>query len=124
MASTDKAAEEHGGPEKRAPLPKFPGQDALLHEAVQWREVRDDKLTELKLLDVAKGGTPSGVEEIVDVPLHMFPTVPPGHPNEYKVQMDRISAQRTNLANKAKRFRIWMTAWKRIPTHLGMHLIL
>ena len=35
MATADKAAEEHGGPEKRAPLPTFPGQDALLHEAVK-----------------------------------------------------------------------------------------
>ena len=60
-------------------LPAFPGQDALLHEAVKWREVRDDVLTDKQLLDVAKGGTPNGVSEIVDV---LSPETPPPAPSE------------------------------------------
>ena len=30
-----------------------------------------------------------------------------GHPMEYKVQLDRMQALRTNKANEAKRFRLW-----------------
>ena len=50
--------------------------------------MRDDKLTEARLLHVAKGGEPAGIDEIVDVPIDAIPAVPPGHPSEYKFRMD------------------------------------
>ena len=46
---------EDPGERKSKSLPEFPGQDALLHEAVKWREIRDDILTDRQLLDVRLG---------------------------------------------------------------------
>ena len=81
MATVDKSTEKHEidpGRRGSVTLPPFPGQDALLHEAMHWREVRDDMLTEARLLHVAKGGEPAGIDEIVDVPIDAIPAVPPG----------------------------------------------
>ena len=117
MATADSTAEEHirsGTKEPNSSLPKFPGQDALLHEATKWRETRDDILSQHKLMEVAMGGKPDGIDEIVDMPLDSIPRVPAGHPMEYKFQMDYIHATRTNKANEAKRFRLWTDAWTKV----------
>ena len=58
----------------------------------------DAVLSQHKLMEVAMGGKPDGVDEIVDVPLASIPRLPPGHPMEYKVQMDHMHAVRTNKA--------------------------
>ena len=85
-----------------------------MHEATKWRETRNDVLSQHKLMEVAMGGKPDGVDEIVDVPLASIPRLPPGHPMEYKVQMDYMHAVRTNKANEAKRFRLWTDAWTQV----------
>ena len=69
MRSVEKSTDGSNEPGKFQPkviLPPFPGQDALLHDANKWREIRDDRLTSVGLLDVAKGGTPSGINDLVD----------------------------------------------------------
>ena len=85
MGAADTSTEGHSdlGNQKKSTLPKFPGQDALLHEATKWRETRNDVLSQHKLMEVAMGGKPDGVDEIVDVPLASIPRLPPGHPMEY-----------------------------------------
>ena len=87
MASTSPGVDKGndlGNTKGKITLPPFPGQDALLHEANKWREVRDDCLTEHGLLDVARGGEPRGIADLVDYDLSSMPFVPAGHPQALK----------------------------------------
>ena len=59
-------------------LEPYPGPDALIHTAEQWRKSRDNRLAAAGLLHVAKGGAPPGIDKIQDYPLDAMPTPAPG----------------------------------------------
>ena len=89
MAPTQNAVggDDDSGRPAKGKLPAFPGQDALLHDAQKWREERDDLLTSLKLLDVARGGEPLGLDKFQDFPLDLMPEPAPGSAHEHKMRI-------------------------------------
>ena len=73
------------------------------------RGTRNDVLSQHKLMEVAMGGKPDGVDEIVDIPLASIPRLPPGSLTHGRVETrkgneERAEIQRSLLAERKVSF--------------------
>ena len=96
-----------------------PGEDALLHTRIEWKDSAIYRLADAGLLAVAEGEIPSEATEIVDVPLDEYPILPSDHPHFYRNHTERLRISATNKANKIKRRNITLRSWTHLYSSLA-----
>ena len=100
---------DHPGARVRAPLLlKFPGENPVLHTAVQWWESTQTKLATAQLLKSANGKTPDSAARIQDTNLSEIPELPATDRDHHRRQELRIATRKKNAINRMDRHRIIM----------------
>ena len=86
----------------RAPkLLKFPGENPILHESVQWWESTKTKLATSQLIKSANGKDPDAALRIIDTPLSEIPDLDPNDRDFNRRQELRVSMFASKIARIA-----------------------
>ena len=90
-------------------LAKFPGENPVLHEAVQWWESTQTRLSTALLIKSATGSMPDAAERIMDTKLSEIPSLPADHRDHYRREELRISVRKVNARNRIDRRSIFLS---------------
>ena len=94
----------------RAPtLAKFPGENPVLHEAVQWWESTQTRLSTAQLIKSATGVKPDALERIIDTKLSDLPSLPADHRDHHRREELRITIRKQNARNRIDRRSIFLS---------------
>ena len=90
-------------------LTKFPGENPVLHEAVQWWESAQTRLATAGLIKSATGKMPDAAERIIDTKLSEIPELPFGDRDFHRRQELRIAVRKQNAKNRIDRRSIFLS---------------
>ena len=106
-AMTDEAA-NHRGSRQAIALPKFPGENPVLHEGVQFWEATQTRLATAGLAKAADGKIPDKAAALIDTDLNEIPVLPIGHRDHERRNEVRLVERKKNAVNRRKRYEITM----------------
>ena len=93
---------------RAATLQKFPGENPILHESVQWWESTQIRLAVAGLIKTANGQAPDEALLIIDTDMSELPVLDVNHRDFERRNEVRLMEKKRNAVNRRKRYRIIM----------------
>ena len=89
-------------------LPPFPGEDPHLHEAVEWWQNAETRISAARLAEIAKGDEPLAARRLPITDLSTLPPLPEDHRDHERRNELRILKDAQNESNRMARYAIVM----------------